>query len=101
MSEPLKPFPEAWKPLETEIRAYYRALPQLLADGEAGRYVVIKGDTVYDTWDTFRDARQYGYEKFDDGQFMTQPVDPKMLGVLEQFFGPAPVAAPAPEEQVA
>jgi hypothetical protein len=101
VSEPLKPVPKEWKPLEAEIRAYFRALPQLLADGEAGRYVVIKGDVVYDAWDTHRDARQYGYEKFDDGQFMTQPVDPKMLELLTQFFGPAPAATPMPEEQVA
>jgi hypothetical protein len=94
MNEPLKPFPEEWKPLETELRTYHRILPQLLAEGDAGRYVVIRGTEVYETWDTFRDATQFGHRTFSDGQFMAQHVDPKMLEVLTTYFGtPEPLPA--------
>jgi hypothetical protein len=94
MSEPLKPIPEAWKPLETELRTYHRVLPQLLAEGDAGRYVVIRGTEVFETWDTFRDATQFGHRTFDDGRFTAQLIDPKMLDALTAYFGtPAPLPA--------
>src|ERR1043166_8136986 len=34
-----KPIPEKWKSLFRELTTYYRHLPTLLAEGEAGRYV--------------------------------------------------------------
>jgi hypothetical protein len=42
----LKPIPESWRPLFAELTTYYRHLPGLLADGEAGRFVVIMGDQL-------------------------------------------------------
>jgi hypothetical protein len=80
------------QPLTTEIETFYRELPRLLDDGEAGRYVVIRDDQIHGVWDTFRDAIQYGYEKFDDGRFLAQKIDPRLGPALARHFGPLPGA---------
>jgi hypothetical protein len=90
-------FPEKLLPLRAELAVYYRELPRLLEEGEAGRYVVAKGDVFHGVWDTFRDARQYGYAMFGLEQFLTQVVDDRYLAVLEQWFGPLP----APTDEAA
>lgn len=82
-------FPEQLNSLRAEIEAHYRALPQLLEDGEEGRYAVVKGDTVYSVWDTFRDARQRGGELFGMDQFMVQEIDARFLVGYGKWFGPA------------
>jgi hypothetical protein len=74
--------PEQLHPLATELGVYYRELPRLLEKGEEGRYAVVKGETFHGTWDTFRDARKYGYERFEDGLFLTQKVDARFLSAL-------------------
>src|SRR5947207_2081024 len=67
---------DSLKPLAAEIASYRRELPRLLQDGEAGRFAVIRGGTVYGTWDTYRDASQYAREKFLlDQPFMVQRID--------------------------
>jgi hypothetical protein len=80
------PIPEKWKPLLQELTTYYRHLPQLLAEGEAGRWVVVHGDELYNTWDTYRDALQYGHERFGDQLFMVHKVDPRDVDRLARFF---------------
>ncbi len=55
---------KALKAYEKEIAAYVSKLPQLLDEGEAGRFALIKGDEILSTWDTYRDANQAGREKF-------------------------------------
>jgi hypothetical protein len=76
---------EQLHPLATELGVYYRELPRLLQEGKEGRYAVVKGDTFHGTWDTFRDARQYGYDKFSDGLFLTQKIDSRYLHFLQPF----------------
>ena len=83
-------FPEQMAPLRAEMEAYYRALPQLIEDGEEGRYAIVKGDTVYSAWDTYRDALQYGYERFGAEQFMVQVIDERFLVGYGKWFGPQP-----------
>jgi hypothetical protein len=83
----LTPLPEQLQPLATEMAVYYRELPRLLDEGEAGRYAVVKGETFYGTWDTFRDARQFGNERFSDGLFLTQQVDERFVPLLGPYFG--------------
>jgi hypothetical protein len=73
-----------------ELEVFYRSLPRLLAEGEAGRYAVIKGTEFCGTWDSFRDGRQYGYERFGGEPFLTQKVDERYLASLAQVFGPLP-----------
>jgi hypothetical protein len=88
------PVPECWKPLFRELTTYYRHLPQLLAEGEAGRYVVVKGDQLYNTWETYGDASQYGRERFGDELFMIHQVDPREVERLARFFPPREAPCP-------
>jgi hypothetical protein len=88
------PIPEKWKPLFAELTTYYRHLPELLGEGEAGRYVVIKGDEVCNAWDTCQDALQYGHERFGDQLFMIHRVDRRDLDRLAQFFPPRESSCP-------
>jgi hypothetical protein len=78
--------PEQLHPLATELSVFCRELPRLLEEGEEGRYAVVKGETFHGTWDTFRDARQYGYDRFEDGLFLTQKVDARFLSLIAPFF---------------
>jgi hypothetical protein len=48
--------------LEKELATYERKLPELLP--EEGKFVLIHGDDVAGTWDTYEDALKSGYEKF-------------------------------------
>lgn len=92
MPDTLLPIPEAWAELATELRVFHRELPRLLAEGHADKYVVVKGDVVFDVWDTYRDARKFGYRQFADGRFLTQKIDPRMLAALIPYFGQPPTA---------
>ena len=73
--------PPSLQPLATEIRTYLRELPRLLAEGEEGRFVLIKGDQVLSVWDTFRDAVQASSDQFllAGEAFLAQPIDPRDL----------------------
>jgi hypothetical protein len=86
--------PASWKPLFAELTTYYRHLPELLTEGEAGRFVVIKGDELCHTWDTCQDALQYGRERFGDQLFMVHRVDPRDVERLARFFPPREAACP-------
>src|SRR5437763_585269 len=72
---------EGLKLYEREIATYRRELPHLLERGEAGRYVLIKGDEIVTIWDTWGDANQAATERFglDDTVFikMIDPRDPQ------------------------
>ena len=91
MSGNLTPLPPELRPLATELETFHRELPRLLDDGEAGRFAVLKGAQVVSTWDTYRDAIQYGYEKFGVEPFLVQPIDTRYEVELAQFFGPVPI----------
>ena len=67
-------------PIRTEIRTYIRELPRLLAEGQEGRHVLIKGDEVVSIWDTADDCYQAGCERFGIGvPFLSQEIDSKYL----------------------
>ena len=75
--------------MEEPMRAFYRALPELVADRSAGKYVVVKGSELFDTWDTFRDAHQFAYwMKFEPETYLIQKIDGRMLEFLAAVFGP-------------
>jgi hypothetical protein len=78
--------PDSLKPLAAEVATYRRELPRLLEEGEAGRFAVICGDKILDTWDTYRDALQYGNDRCGDQPFMVQRIDPRDRERLEQLF---------------
>ena len=50
-------------PLETELKTYDAHLAELLTS-DAGRHVLIRGETIVGTYDTYGDTLQAGYEKF-------------------------------------
>lgn len=81
--------------LEPELRAFYRDLPALLADRDAGKFVVVKGDRTSGTWDTYRDAMQHGLHLFGPGAFLVQRIDARMLDLCAAEFGPLPAPEPA------
>jgi hypothetical protein len=87
MSQDLPPvFPPQLQPLATEVRTYFRELPRLLDDGQAGRFVLVKGDATYGVWDTQRDAIQAGRDRFPDGVFLAQKIDQRFLDLLGGYF---------------
>ncbi len=65
--------------IRAEIATYRRELPRLVAEGHAGRFVLIKGGEVVSIWDTSDDAYHAGCERFGHGPFLAQPVDPRDL----------------------
>lgn len=84
--------PPSLQPLEAELRTFHREFFRLLAEGGTNRFAVIRGDQIHGVWDTRRDASQYGHEKFEDGRFLAQKIDPRLLTALIKLFGPVPEA---------
>jgi hypothetical protein len=75
------------KDRDADVLAYWRALPQLLAEGNEGRYALIHAGQVVSLWDTLGDAAQAGYDKFGaDAHFMTSPVKDLELTRIRQFL---------------
>lgn len=88
----LAPVPLALQHLAVELEAYYRALPRLIEDGEVGRHAVVKGDQLVSTWDTYRDALQFGSQMYGVEPFLIQPIDLRYEAELARYFGP-PIAS--------
>ena len=65
--------------LEKELATYKKKLPELKA--QEGKFVLIQGDTVVDTFSSYEDAMKEGYAKFGLGtQFLV-----KQIRALEQI----------------
>jgi len=62
---------------EREVATYGREIKRLLAEGEAGRYALVKGDEILSIWDTQRDAMQAGCEKFGLEPVAVVKIDPR------------------------
>lgn len=73
-------------PLAAEVATYYRELPRLLAEGQAGRYALVKDGAVVSTWDTPDDAYQAGVAQYGFGPFLAQPIDPRDLDRLAPYI---------------
>jgi hypothetical protein len=87
---------EKMRPLWRELQTYHREVPRLLAEGEVGRHAVVQGDQVHGTWDTYRDAMQYGAGKFDlDTPFMVHQVDRRDPELFAWFFEGTEGACPS------
>jgi hypothetical protein len=71
---------ERMKPFQREFSVYLQELPRLLEQGEEGRFVVLQGGQLHGDWDIYRDAVQYGNEKFGvDLLFLAQKIDGRLL----------------------
>jgi hypothetical protein len=64
-------------PLQPELNTYRRELSQLLQAGQAGRYVLIKGNQVVGLWDDQAGALEAGTERFGLEPFAVKQVDPR------------------------
>ncbi|MBO0696766.1 MAG: hypothetical protein J2P46_00090 [Zavarzinella sp.] len=78
--------PEKLKPLEREIGTYYRELPRLIAEGQEGRYALIRDDELLSVWDTLDEAATAGHDKFGLDRFMTQKIRSRDFQDLAPYF---------------
>jgi hypothetical protein len=62
--------------LAAEWRAYKREVGRLLAEGQVGRFALVRGDAVVSLWDTRNDAIQAGSERFGHTPFLVQEIQP-------------------------
>lgn len=61
--------------LERELATYQAKLPELVAD--AGKFVVIHGDSVAGIYDTYADALKVAYKAYGvDGTFLVKKISP-------------------------
>lgn len=60
--------------LEKEIETYNRLLPSLLP--QVGKFALIKGDVLVETFDTYADAMKRGYTEFKLEPFMVKAIAP-------------------------
>lgn len=67
------------EPLAQELRTFLRELPRLLAEGNEGRFALVKGSDIVSVWDTSDDAYQAGCERYGMGPFLAQPINPGFL----------------------
>ena len=59
--------------LEKELATYQVKLEELLP--HEGKFVLIHGDEVAGTWDTYPDALQAGYQKFGLNPFLVKRIE--------------------------
>jgi hypothetical protein len=59
--------------LETELATYKAKLPEL--EAQAGRFVLIHGNDVVDTFSSYDDALREGYEKFGLEPFLVKRIE--------------------------
>ncbi len=58
--------------LEKELETYSREFPNLIA--KEGKFVVISDDKIAGFWETYEDALQAGYEKFELKPFLVKRI---------------------------
>lgn len=62
------------QPLSDEIRTYEAHKQELLGRAE-GKFVLIQGDKIISTWETYEDALKAGYEAFKlDKSFLVKQI---------------------------
>ena len=59
---------------DVEVATYNKKLPELL--GEIGKFILIKGEEVIGTFDTYNDAVKAGYERFKLEPFFVKQIAP-------------------------
>lgn len=84
-----QPLPDDIRPLEREIRTYYRELPRLIANGNEGRYALIRDERLVEVYSTLEEADIAGHELFGLDRFMAQKIRAKDLELLAPYFSEA------------
>lgn len=59
--------------LDREIETFERNKPLLLERGE-GKFALVHGDEVAGIWDSYEDALQAGYERFELERFLVKQI---------------------------
>jgi len=77
--------------LEKELATYRRKLEELVA--HEGKFVLIHGDDVAGTWDTYEDAIQAGYEKFNLEPFLVKRIE--WVETVHNFTRDIPLCPPS------
>ena len=72
-------------PLEHEIETYRRELRRLIAAGEAGRFVLIKGEQVVGIWDTQAQALEAGRQQFGLEAIAVKRIDPRDVDLFARM----------------
>lgn len=74
--------------LEKELATYKAKLEELKV--HAGRYVLIHGDDVIDTFSSYDDALKDGYEKFGLDPFLVKKIEAvEQAHFISRFVSPA------------
>ncbi len=80
--------------LEKELETYKRKLPELTQ--HEGKYVLIHGDDVIDTYTSYEDAVKAGYQKFSLDPFMVKQIHTvEQVQFVTRFYDPCVIAASA------
>lgn len=67
--------------LELELQTFEKHLPELLQ--EAGKYVLIRGEEIAGTFDSYSDALKAGYAKYKLDEFLIKQIAP--IGTVMSF----------------
>jgi hypothetical protein len=68
------PAARAGDPLATEWNTYRQEVGRLLAEGNANRWVLLKGEQLLGIWDTQEEALTAGYQRFLRQPFLVHQV---------------------------
>ena len=68
------PAPQPDSPVYQEVLTFRRELPRLLAEGNEGKWALIKGNEIIGVYDSFDDADRVGLKQFLSERYILQPV---------------------------
>jgi len=77
--------PEQQRRMLQDLETYRQELPQLLQQGQTGRFAIVKDGRVAGVWDTSGDALQAAKEAFGDVAVSIYLINPKDLARFEQL----------------
>jgi len=60
--------------LQREMETFERERDNLLKAGNAGKFVVIKGEEVFDVFNTYEDALKQGLKKYGNVPFLVKEI---------------------------
>jgi hypothetical protein len=85
--------------LEREIATYEKRLPELLADGHSGEFVLIKDDEVVGVYGRLELATEEGYRRYGLEPFFVKKVEPPNPPYVTRNLVPCPTSEPSSESR--
>ena len=86
LTRPAHVSPEQWERAQRDFETYRRQLPNLLQQGHAGKYALIKDDQVLGVWDTLDEALKAADERFGAepaATFKINPLDVERFALMD------------------